>query len=235
MFKKLIKNIALWLLDISGYKVKEQNKQENKKENEEKKEFTKISIKNIKFLKKKIFSIPKQIFFINLGHIKNYMTFCMDSFKDLNPDFKIDLLNYETVDDLYRDKNVQNILNFNKDVDKNNIKSILNMLKYRIVYQYGGLYSDLHNYCIMPLRDMLQYDNVITSVIKDGSIFQYDYMFGVIKGYEKKIQNVFYPPIYLDTIDYQSMKLSFYRCQLKHSMFRLNNKSLQSIIMNFEN
>ena len=233
MFSDIIKKIALWLLKISGYKPVEK-KQENIRDNEESKSFTKISIKNIKFLKKQSISIPKQIFFINVGDTKDYMNFCIDSFKNLNPSFKIEFLNYSKPEDFYKDKNVQYILQTDKNVDRNDINSVINILKYRLVYLYGGIYSDLHNYCIVPLKDLILDNNFITSILKNGNIFQYGYLFGVTKGYTENISNVIYPPIYIDNIDYQSMKMSFYNCNLKHEMFLTHNKKLQNYIMNFE-
>ena len=232
MLNNILKKIALWLLKISG--CNNDKREENVISQETNKEFKKISIKDIRFLKRKSSFIPKQIFFVNLGQMKPFMNFCIQSFRDLNPTFKIDIYNYDTPDDLYKDKNVEYILSHNKTIDKDNIESILYSLKYRLVYLNGGIYSSLYNYCIKPLDDLLLYDNFITSSLKDDIIYRNNYMFGVKKSYIGEINNMLMPPIYLDDLDYQSMKLSFSNCNLSNDMFKLSNNKLCCPILNFE-
>ena len=127
--------------------------------------------------------IPKQLFFIWVGNdVPNYANFCVDTFKKVNPDFKINFLKY-TIDDIENldDRNVteydEDVKRCIKYVNKRNIsytniikhyvdnhrkfcQILVNILRLELLNNYGGIYLDCDTFPLKPFdNSILSLDN----------------------------------------------------------------------------
>ena len=114
--------------------------------------------------------IPKQIFFLWFGNKKpNYVDFAVNSFKRINSDFKVDLINYTT-------EQLENWENCNDEILKNTIKElksrkwhnkfmpfnnkfivvhISDTYRRKLLNKYGGIYLDCDTFPVRPFDDEL--------------------------------------------------------------------------------
>ena len=123
--------------------------------------------------------IPKQLFFIWLGDNKpNYVDFAVNTFKDVNPDFKVNLIEYsvndiENIDKISKseyDSDVSRVMQY--ILDKNStkykyhrnqfynkhrkfIQTIANILRCEILNRYGGIYLDCDTFPLKPFDDFI--------------------------------------------------------------------------------
>lgn len=237
MFKKIFQKTFLWLLDKTGYQMENQiNKQEEQKP--EPKNFSRISVKNIKFLNKKTPKIPRHIFFVCLGEEESYMRCCINSFREFNSNYKIDILQF-TRSEFLRDKITKKIIKQdNIDLklldDDVILYKLANKYNFTLIYTYGGIYSSLKNFCIRPLDEILNHECFISMANKNFNICPSTALFGVCPNFVKNIDFHLFPPIDYNDRDYQSMKMAFYNCCLKTSLFKPVNNHLQTFIYNFD-
>lgn len=169
--------------------------------------------------------IPKQIFFIWLGDNKpDYVDFAIDAFKNVNPDYKIDLIWYKKNDieiigksrscakndyDLLLNGSINFILKQieNKDPTlKNNprkfIQLLANAYRHGLLRKFGGIYIDCDCF---PLRrfgtafDKISNFKILQSF--NGKIIKTDnHFYGQIPNFKLENygynRNFLFPPIY---------------------------------------
>ena len=123
--------------------------------------------------------IPKNLFFIWLGDNKpDYVDYAINAFKEVNPDFQVDLIEYsveeiENIESLQKsiyDVHVRNCVSYIlKKSDKifrhhvsqfyrglrKFIQTIANMLRFEILNHYGGIYLDCDTYPVKPFDTFL--------------------------------------------------------------------------------
>ena len=120
--------------------------------------------------------IPKQIFFVWIGKldIPSNINYVINNFKNVNPDFKIDLIHES---DIYNTKNkdlircrdliLNNVVDdylhgnnircdfFKKRLRNNIIQKICDIYRKEILYKYGGIYLDCDTFPVQPFDDKL--------------------------------------------------------------------------------
>lgn len=228
MIKEIIQNICLKILKKTNYK------QKNKIDDSKK--YIPIDVKNINIINKKCNClINKNVFFINVGDtiIKKYMKLSMLSLKRFNPSFKIEFLNY-TIDDFLKIEQIKKIID-NKKIDPiKNINKLINDYSFYLVYKYGCMYSTLDNFFVSNLDCILNNISFISTFIKNDFIFSKCAFFGVQKDYKEKILNNLYPPVNLNLLEYNSMKISFYNGTLDYNMLYIKNNNMNNLFYNFE-
>lgn len=118
--------------------------------------------------------IPKQLFFIWFGDLPDYATYSMNSFKQMNPDFNVDLIHYsindvvncnDTLINHCKDlifKTKKGIRNKYFDYIKHRIESKFNFiqilsdfLRFELLYYYGGIYLDCDTFPVKKFDDNL--------------------------------------------------------------------------------
>ena len=197
-----------------------------------------ITNKHIHIVNKKEPLIPKQIYFINVGkkHEK-WMDLSINSFKDLNSDFKIDLLEM-TYDEFFKCDGVYDILVKRKltgiqNLDYKQFNQVLEDWKYYLVYKYGGIYSSLTNFNVLPLDIVYEYNGFITTKVDNNIPVRFGCLFGCIKDNINNLMDL-YPPIISGYLDYYSQKFSFYNGNLQLSMMDIKNIKMQSVVLNYD-
>ncbi len=119
--------------------------------------------------------IPKQLFFIWFGNNQpKYIDYSINSFKKVNPDFKVDLIRYTIKDVINCDdstlkycrdlifKTKKGIKNKYFDFINHRIKSQFNFiqilsdfLRFELLYYYGGIYLDCDTFPVKPFDNKL--------------------------------------------------------------------------------
>jgi hypothetical protein len=119
--------------------------------------------------------IPKQLFFIWFGDsIPNYVYYSIDSFKQMNQSYTVDLLYYNINDIINsRDSVIQTCKNYisltknginNKyfkyikrriDSKFNYLQILSDFLRFELLYYYGGIYLDCDTFPVKPFDDLL--------------------------------------------------------------------------------
>ena len=133
--------------------------------------------------------IQKQLFFIWIGDSKpNYVDFAIQTYKEVNPDFKIDLIrytvseieNWEYSNDFILRKTIKKLLNneihVNPNIPMNDnkyfIQHICDVYRFELLQYYGGIYLDCDTFPVKPFDEELlskENFNVRRSLInKDG-------------------------------------------------------------------
>ena len=108
--------------------------------------------------------IPKQLFFIWLGDNKpNYVDFAVKTFKDVNPDFKVDLIEWK-IEDIENPKDellkraINDALKNKKlscNINKPFIVNVSDSYRYVLLKHYGGIYLDCDTFPVRPFDDSL--------------------------------------------------------------------------------
>ena len=183
--------------------------------------------------------IPKQLFFIWLGDNKpDYVDFAINAFKEVNPDFKVDLIWFNDKDveestnhsgqisNILPEKSINNCLELSKNtsyVDR--YKSSLSVykiklslsLRYFYLNNYGGIYLDCDTFPIKPFDDELLKNDFFLPLLKDN---QPDSFFiGKIKNSKDKYtllktSSMFFSNLQKNPI-YMNLCRKFYSCELK--------------------
>ena len=119
--------------------------------------------------------IPKQLFFIWLGDEQpDYINYAIKAYKDMNPDFKVDLIRYtkdeviHTSDSVintckkYIDltkKGIQNkyfdFIKYRMESKFNYIQLLSDFIRFELLYYYGGIYLDCDTFPIKKFDDKL--------------------------------------------------------------------------------
>lgn len=194
--------------------------------------------KHIHIVNKKEPLIPKQIYFINVGKKHElWMDLCINSFKDLNPDFKVDLLEM-TYSEFFKCDGVYGILVKRKltgipNLSYQQFNQVLDDWKYYLIYKYGGIYSSLTNFNVLPLDSTYEYNGFITTKIENNNPSKFGCLFGSVKNNNSQLVEL-YPPVIYGYLDYYSQKLSFYNGNLRLSMIDIINEKMQSIVLNYD-
>lgn len=167
--------------------------------------------------------IPKQIFFIWLGNNKpDYVNFSINAFREVNPDFKIDLIEW-SIEDIENPKD-ELLIKAIKRSCKNRARypKIIQMIgdKYRdlLLKKYGGIYLDCDTFPVKPFDDILlnhKSFHMTYSWKNNGFIFSdiFFYGYGGKDGYDILL--------YPDMKDSKFKLLSdkFFKCILKYGEY----------------
>ena len=104
--------------------------------------------------------IPKQLFFIWLGDNKpKYVDFAVNTFKKVNSDFKVDLMEWK-INDIENPKDEILKKSVDRAIEKNVtktkfIQSVAEIYRYRLLEKYGGIYLDCDTFPVRPFDDEL--------------------------------------------------------------------------------
>ena len=129
--------------------------------------------------------IPKQLFFIWFGDTKpNYVDFSIKSFKDVNPDFKVNLLRYtvSNIENMYNvskyDHNVytcldsilskehfkyKNAILEYKGYNRKVLQILANIVRLDLLNEYGGIYLDCDTFPVKPFDEWILNNNSFCS------------------------------------------------------------------------
>ena len=174
--------------------------------------------------------IPKQIFFIWLGNNKpNYVDFSVNTFREVNPDFKIDLIEWKIndienpIDPILR-SSVDSAIKENRK-DRKFIQSVANIYRYKLLEKYGGIYLDCDTFPVRPFDDkLLNHDkfDVLISWGQNQFCVRDVFFIGTISLEElkksKKHNNVFLYP-HTECGNYNTLRDKFYNCTLKYGEY----------------
>lgn len=125
--------------------------------------------------------IPKILHFIWFGYTPNYVTFCIQNFKDINPEFKINFVHYtpQQLESIYFTKNINTELDkliydviddilykthyselINQQYEFLNrfgnipfIQLLADIFRVELINRYGGIYLDCDTFPIKPFDD----------------------------------------------------------------------------------
>lgn len=130
--------------------------------------------------------IPKQLFFIWFGdEIPKFVNFSINSFREMNPDFKVDLI-YYTINDIMNCQD--SVINYCKNLifktkrgfkckyydyinirlksQFNFIQILSDIIRFELLYYYGGIYLDCDTFPVKPFdNDLLKNTNFSQSVL----------------------------------------------------------------------
>lgn len=104
--------------------------------------------------------IPKNIFFIWLGDEKpKYVDFAVNSFRNVNSDFNVELLEWKIADiedpkDNLLKESVEEAIKLNRK-DRRFVQAVANIYRYTVLREYGGIYLDCDTFPIKPFDDSL--------------------------------------------------------------------------------
>lgn len=214
MFKELIHKFCLWYLKRV---VKDNCVYNNNCKNDYIK-YKKIPISQIKFnIQNKFQRNLNDIFFINVSSIKElekYQNNCLQSFKKINTDLKLNVLNY-TYDEFFKLNNIWNILKSNnldkkEKLSRQELDLVIQNYSYKIIYQYGGIYSSFKNYFVKQLDSkLLEKESFICTIFNNGIIKTNSCFYGYKKEFNQKI-DILYPPLNQNIDIYNTLKKRFY-------------------------
>ena len=179
--------------------------------------------------------IPKQLFFIWLGDNKpKYVDFAVKTFKDVNPDFKVDLMEWK-IEDIENPKdkclieainNIENDLLKRRPWYKNRPKiiNIADTYRYVLLNKYGGIYLDCDTFPVRPFDDSLlnhtQFD-VTTSWYRNKFINKEIFFIGQVNNEQLRIlpknDCLLWP--HVETSEYDRLRDKFFNCTLKYGEF----------------
>jgi hypothetical protein len=173
--------------------------------------------------------IPKQIFFIWLGDEKpKYVDFAVNAFKEVNPDFKIDLIEWSINDvenpkDELLKKSVDEAIKLNRK-DRKFVQSVANIYRYTLLKHYGGIYLDCDTFPVKPFDDELLNHTEFDVTISWGinSFITRDVFFigscnsEYLRTHPKN--HVFLYP-HTETWKYKQLRDKFFNCTLKYGEF----------------
>ena len=145
--------------------------------------------------------IPKRLIFIWLGsELPDYGKFCIESFKKVNPDFEIMLVNEVDMNNiksqdlkdcigiinsdkstLYKHLTTRNWVKKNLDSPIGNIVAISDAFRFYLLNKYGGIYLDVDTFPVNKFDDaLLSHPNGFVINYRPG---RYDIFFiGMDKG-----------------------------------------------------
>jgi len=139
-------------------------------------------------------AIPKQLFFAWFGdEIPDYGLHCINTFKKVNPDYKVDVIhytteqisNYKNINDpiLARSIEANNKFRLNKFMTKNGITydniGYLDFYRRFLINEYGGIYLDTDTFPIKPFDDKV----LNLNYFRCGYATSLGFFFGGMKGY----------------------------------------------------
>jgi hypothetical protein len=186
--------------------------------------------------------IQPNLFFIWFGNNKpDYVDFAVNAFKEVNPDFNIQLIEY-TIDEIEyicdiphgkMEKTIkyshdwllnnsfhyvaQNFLNNPSWKRPHFTQTLLNNYKWWLINYFGGIYLDCDTFPIRPFDYTLLYNNKIESLETDRySICKFTpYMIGCIKGRSSYSTKYIQPIISGEEYPLEYRK-KFYECKLEY-------------------
>lgn len=145
--------------------------------------------------------IPKRLIFIWLGsELPNYGKFCIDAFRNVNPDFEIMFVNEIDVEhpknedvkeclkiinddqlSIYKHLTTRNWVKEHLNSKIGRLTALSDALRFCLLNKYGGIYLDLDTFPVNPFDDkLLNYENGFVVNYKPG---RYDIFFiGLNKG-----------------------------------------------------
>lgn len=197
------------------------------------KQFKGINIRNII----KHNNIPRKCYYINVGDLPSYIEYSVKSFKEQNDNFSVELLNF-TYDDFFKHKYTYKILeelNFThlEKLSKEQLISVINSFKYKLLYDYGGIVLDNSTYTLCNIDKYLSNDSFVYSSINSDFKIHKNYCFmGAVKQYKGTWDTV-YPPMDYNMYNYETLKIAFYNNKLYKDVFVFNNKNLNCPIWDF--
>lgn len=197
--------------------------------------------------------IPRQLFFIWLGNDKpGYVDFCINAFRKVNPDFKIDLIrytveeieNYDKLQSSIYDEDLKNCIHYiqtekdkyveliqeYKKYGRKFIQVIANILRLILINKYGGIYLDCDTFPLKKFdNELLSNDTFCTSTYVDlQNKRKLDCFFlGCKKGiytknYYFKKRYETHDLYYIKSKEWIDSKKMFYKCELE---INLDDKS----------
>ena len=192
--------------------------------------------------------IPKQIFFVWIGNNQpKYVNFAINAFKEINSDFKIDLIkysledinNYEKLNDQILKDTIYSIIKkriiYNYGIPFDNrhlIQHICDSYRNFLIEKYGGIYLDCDTFPVKPFdNEILSKDKICYDVclnpkrcIRDSSFF------GSVKGFFfkkcfKDYNSIgkIYPYKFKKNSLWKKLKQKFLNCELKYPESYLKN------------
>ena len=183
--------------------------------------------------------IPKQLFFVWLGdNIPKYADFSINSFRKVNPDFKIDLVHFSDEDcemskkyegkilEILQKKYIDKCLNAFNDLsginrykgNENYYKVKLSeCIRFGLLNKYGGIYLDCDTFPIKPFDDELLKLNYFSAVWKNSMDL---FFFGKEKNTKQKVillkTSSMYESGLLKNKEYMDLCHKFYNFELKY-------------------
>ena len=97
-----------------------------------------------------ISQIPKIIHQLWIGD-KPAPTKMMDTWRDMNPDYEY----VRWSEDLIRERNIKFVCK-NRIHEMHEINGKADIMRWELLYEYGGIFIDADSFCIKPIDDMLQ-------------------------------------------------------------------------------
>ena len=174
--------------------------------------------------------IPKQIFFIWLGDNKpNYVDFAVKNFSDINPSFKIDLIEWK-VNDIENPKDpllieaIDSAIKLNRK-DRKFIQSVANIYRYTLLRKYGGIYLDCDTFPVRPFDDKLlnhtSFD-VLISWGRNQFCVRDVFFMGTINLNDLehcKSKNAVFLHPHTECGNYDELRIKFFNCELKYGEY----------------
>ena len=177
--------------------------------------------------------IPKQLFFIWIGDNKpNYVDFAVKSFKEVNPDFKVDLIEWK-IEDIENPKDellkraINDALkNKNLSCNKNKpfIVNVSDSYRYVLLKHYGGIYLDCDTFPVRPFDDSLldhtEFDVTISWGINQFIVRDVFFIGSCNSEYLKthpQKKTLLFP--HTETWKYKQLREKFFNCTLKYGEF----------------
>lgn len=82
---------------------------------------------------------------------------CSETWKKLNPEYEYRYMSDDEIYNFVKDKYGEKMLNLMKSFKVNVMKA--DLWRYLIIYEYGGLYTDIDTICQVPINKWLNADN----------------------------------------------------------------------------
>ena len=98
----------------------------------------------------KMITIPKKLHFIWIGNEKMRPDNCIDSWRKLHPDYEITVWGNEAYNE-HRWMNAKHI----KQMAEQELCGVADMMRYEILFNYGGIALDADSYCIRRIDDWI--------------------------------------------------------------------------------
>ena len=172
--------------------------------------------------------IPKQLFFIWIGDKPNYVDFAVNTFKEVNPDFKVDLLEW-TINDIENPKDKILSISVNEAIklnrkDRKFIQSVANIYRYRLLNEYGGIYLDCDTFPVKPFdNELLKHTtfDVLTSWTRNQFCTRDVFFIGSmnLEDLKKTAKNQVYLYPHTECDNYEELRNKFYNLELKYGEY----------------